>query len=177
VFELDAAFSKVGDEGGDDGEGPGTFCETAETDMPPPTPQSLFEDRPTNEEKRTPSPPQSPHETYEETRSPSTPLFPSEHRPTHEKKRTLLTAPNRRSIKEDKYILKKLGYLEATVEPQYERKSSFEEPISGREICVELDGWYVIAACLQISVEELHEMMVRMLEKRAAGGDGGFDED
>jgi hypothetical protein len=41
---------------------------------------------------------------------------------------------------------------------------------------VELDGWYVVAACLQISVEELHEMMMRLLEKRAAGSDEEYDE-
>jgi hypothetical protein len=149
VFELDAALPEVG-KGDDEDGGDGADAmsyKTLEMDMPP-MPQSPFESHPTYEEKRV--------------------------------LRTPPPAPKHHSTRYNKHILDKLRYLEDLVEPaspQYEGKTWSREPTTGREICVALDDWYVVAACLQISVEELHEMMTRLLEKRAAGGEEEYDED
>jgi hypothetical protein len=156
VFELEAAFpngGKGGDEGCDDGLGSDTMSyNTAEMDMPP-VPQSPPEDRPV---------------FYENRKSPKP-----------------LPVPKQRSANHEKHTLDKLRYLEEVVvepKPMQDGGDTFSGESkatsnSRREICVELDGWYVVAACLGISVEELHEMMTRILEKHTTGSEEVFDEE
>jgi hypothetical protein len=97
---------------------------------------------------------------------PPVPHSPPEDRPVYYEKRKSpksMHAPEQRSANYEKHTLDKLRYLEeVVVEPSSlqdggdtfsgESKVMFN---SGREICVELDGWYVVAACLGISAEEL----------------------
>jgi hypothetical protein len=104
--------------------------------------------------------------------TPPTPLFPVKVRQTAYEKRVLpkpQSPPGLRPTAYGKHIRDKLGYIT----PVLEAPSPQDD--YGRKICVELDGWYVVAACLGISVEELHEM-VRVLEKRRTGTDEMYGE-
>jgi hypothetical protein len=155
VFELEAAFSGVwedGDEGSDGGSDTDTTCHRPSDNSEagtstPPTPQSSLQDRPIDYETRTLPMPQSPT---------------SDHPTDYEQ-----------------HLLDKLGYIAPVFEPSSPQDgskiSSGDYVVSsdyGREICVVLDGWYVVATCLGISVEELHEMMMRVLENRETGDEG-----
>jgi hypothetical protein len=151
VFELEVAFPGVvkDNEGSDGGSyTDATSYKTSDKSeagaSTPPTPQSPSQDRPIDYQERTLPTPQSP---------------PSDHSTDYEQ-----------------HLLDKFGYIAPVLEPsspQDGSKASSGECITssdyGREICVVLDGWYVVATCLGISVEELHEMMIRVLENRGTG--------
>jgi hypothetical protein len=154
VFELEAAFPGVerDNEGSNVGsDTDATFYKTSDNSeagaSTPPTPQSPLQGRLVDYQARTLPTPQFP---------------PSDHSTDYEQ-----------------HLLDKLGYIAPVFEPsspQDGSKASSRECIAsseyGREICVELDGWYVVATCLDISVEELHEMMMRVLENRETGDEG-----
>jgi hypothetical protein len=151
VFELEAAFLGVekdneGSDGGSDTDA--TSYKTSDNSeagaSTPPTPQSPLQDRMVDYQARTLPTPQSP---------------PSDH-----------------STEYEQHLLDKLAYITPVFEPsspQDGSKASSGKCVAssdhGREICVEVDGWYVVATCLGISVEELHEMMIRVLENRGTG--------